>query len=277
MRRWAWLAFLPLIAWAGGNTEQALWCEQLGKRLKSVETAFCRSLPFIAGEIRSHEGRPLFTLAHPAKANGEKAAGARILLIGGVHGDELTSVSIVFRWLPWLSETEAKRHHWQIVPLVNPDGLLARPARRTNGRGVDLNRNFPTPDWSRDALLYWQKRTGKDPRRYPGEEAMSEPETRFLTEVIQAFQPDVIISVHAPYGILDYDGPRQKPSRFGSLSLNQLGIYPGSLGNFGGIARNIPVVTLELANAGTMPSAAEQRKIWTDMLEWIARHIEAGE
>ncbi|MCL2021717.1 MAG: M14 family murein peptide amidase A [Betaproteobacteria bacterium] len=285
MRRLCCLLFglFPALAWAAENTEQALWCEQLGKRLKSVEAAFCRSLPFVAGAARSHEGRPLFLLERAPlpdgaeEKNGKVAPGARIFLIGGVHGDELTSVSIVFRWLPWLADAEAKRHHWQIVPLANPDGLFARPSRRTNGRGVDLNRNFPTPDWSRDALAYWQRRTGKDPRRYPGEEAMSEPETRWLTDAIQAFQPDVIVSVHAPYGILDYDGPRQKPSRFGSLTLNQLGVYPGSLGNFGGVYRNIPVVTLELSHASMMPSAAEQRQIWTDMLAWITRHIEARE
>jgi len=263
---------LPLPVKAAENAKQVAWCEQLGRRLKSVDAAFCRSLPLVAGEARSHEGRSLFILeqAPVLGENGEKTA--RIFLIGGIHGDELTSVSIVFRWLPWLTEAEAKRHHWMIVPLANPDGLFARPSRRTNGKGVDLNRNFPTPDWSRDAMDYWQRRTGKDPRRYPGGTPMSEPETKWLTEAIQKFQPDVIVSIHAPYGILDYDGPRQKPNRFGHLTLNQLGVYPGSLGNFGGIHRNIPVVTIELSHATVMPPVAEQRQIWTDMLDWIARH-----
>ena len=263
------------------NAKQNAWCEQLGKRLKSVDAAFCRSLPFVAGEARSHEGRSLFMLERPPvredppDESGENPPGARIFLIGGIHGDELTSVSIVFRWMRWLSDAEAKRHHWLIVPLANPDGLLARPSRRTNGKGVDLNRNFPTPDWSRDAIAYWQRRTGRDPRRYPGVSSMSEPETKWLTEAIQAFQPDVIVSVHAPYGILDYDGPRQKPRRFGHLTLSQLGVYPGSLGNFGGIHRNIPVVTIELSHATVMPAIAEQRQIWADMLAWLARHAKS--
>ncbi|MCL2075171.1 MAG: succinylglutamate desuccinylase/aspartoacylase family protein [Betaproteobacteria bacterium] len=275
------LSLFSVFAWA--DAEKTAWCEQLDRRLKSVEAAFCRSLPFVAGAERSHEGRPLFLLDRPPsldeaeEKNGKAAPGARIFMIGGVHGDELTSISIVFRWLPWLADAEAKRHHWQIIPLANPDGLFARPSRRTNGKGVDINRNFPTPDWERDAIAYWQRRTGKDPRRYPGDESLSEPETRWLTEAIQAFQPDIIVSIHAPYGILDYDGPRQKPLRFGSLTLNQLGVYPGSLGNFGGIHKNIPVVTLELAHATVMPTRAEQRRIWTDMLAWIARHIEAKE
>jgi hypothetical protein len=249
-------------------------------RLKSVEAVFCRTLHFSLGKERSHEGRPLFILDRPPilkEAGGKTVVtgtgrSARILLIGGIHGDELTSISIVFRWLRWLDESEARRHHWQIVPLANPDGLFARPPRRTNGAGVDLNRNFPTPDWSRDALAYWQKRTGKDPRRYPGETPMSEPETRWLTDAIQAFKPDIIVSIHAPYGVLDYDGPRQKPNRFGLLTLNQLGVYPGSLGNFGGVHWNIPVVTIELSHATMMPPLVEQRQIWADMLAWIERH-----
>jgi hypothetical protein len=198
----------------------------------------------------------------------------RILLIGGVHGDELTSVSIVFRWMYFLGEENAKIHHWRIAPLANPDGLFARPSQRTNGNGVDLNRNFPTPDWSADALRYWKRRTLEDPRRFPGTKPMSEPETRWLFNEIEAFKPDVIVSVHAPYGVLDYDGlSPEPPRRFGRLNLNQLGVYPGSLGNFGGVFKNIPVITIELSNASSMPSPQEERQIWDDMLSWIFRHI----
>ena len=34
-----------------------------------------------------------------------------------------------------------------IAPLVNPDGFFSKPPKRTNSRGVDINRNFPTRDW----------------------------------------------------------------------------------------------------------------------------------
>ncbi|MDR1888835.1 MAG: succinylglutamate desuccinylase/aspartoacylase family protein [Zoogloeaceae bacterium] len=265
--------------------ESRVWCDALGRRLRSVNAASCRKLPFAPGQIRSVEGRPLMLRDVPpvktntntapmkirAGASGQRAA--RIFLIGGIHGDELTSVSIVFRWMEWLAEANARRYHWRIAPLANPDGLLAQPARRTNGHGVDLNRNFSTPDWSRDALAYWQKRTGKDPRRYPGKAATSEPETQWLETEIANFKPDVIVSIHAPYGVLDYDGPLQKPRRFGRLNLNQLGVYPGSLGNFGGVYKNIPVITIELPHATAMPTPTEQRQIWDDMLAWINKNI----
>ncbi|MDR0735383.1 MAG: succinylglutamate desuccinylase/aspartoacylase family protein [Zoogloeaceae bacterium] len=288
--------------------EHHAWCDALDRRLRSVDAASCRKRAFLPGAFRSVEGRPLMLLdvppalpiasaalafsppaarvrwkapamsaAPPGKSRRIPRGATRILLIGGIHGDELTSVSIVFRWMEWLAEAEAQRHHWRIAPLANPDGLLAQPARRTNGRGVDLNRNFSTPDWPHDALNYWRKRTGQDPRRYPGKSAMSEPETRWLQGEIESFKPDVIVSVHAPYGILDYDGPLQKPRRFGRLNLSQLGVYPGSLGNFGGVHKNIPVITIELSHARVMPSVQEQRQIWNDMLHWIRRSLRTGD
>ena len=61
--------------------------------------------------------------------------------------------------------------------------MLASPPTRVNGNGVDLNRNFPTPDWVRDAHDYWAGRTKSDPRRFPGKEANSEIETKWLNEV----------------------------------------------------------------------------------------------
>jgi protein MpaA len=84
----------------------------------------------------------------------------------------------------------------------------------------------------------------------------------------------VIFSVHAPFGILDFDGPRKPPRRFGRLYLSQLGVYPGSLGNYGGINLNIPVVTIELPNARTMPPKENVQRIWRDMLEWVDTTIE---
>ncbi|MDR2637818.1 MAG: succinylglutamate desuccinylase/aspartoacylase family protein, partial [Zoogloeaceae bacterium] len=218
--------------------ETKAWCEQLGRRLHSVAAESCRAWAFVPGTERSVGKHPLMRIDFPPPVPAREVARitrqsgrsaprpVRIFLIGGIHGDELTSVSIVFRWMDWIAEPQANKYHWRIAPLANPDGLLARPARRTNGHGVDLNRNFPTPDWSRDALSYWSKRTDRDPRRYPGTGPMSEPETRWLTQEIRDFRPDVIVSVHAPYGILDYDGPMQKPRRFGHLNLSQLGVYP---------------------------------------------------
>ena len=82
----------------------------------------------------------------------------------------------------------------------------------------------------------------------------------------------MIVSIHAPYGVLDFDGPPtgvEAPLRFGRLHLNRVGVYPGSLGNFGGLKEGIPVVTLELPHALKMPTEAELTHVWNDMQRWL--------
>ena len=210
----------------------------------------------------------------PSKAGDPAMATKHILVIGGIHGDELTAVSIVFHWLDWARQPDAAFYQWRMIPAANPDGLLVRPSTRVNANGVDLNRNFQTPDWDRDAQDYWVKRTRRDPRRYPGKAAGSEIETRWLEKQIDEFRPDLIISIHAPYNLLDYDGPVPEPMRFGRLSLNRLGVYPGSMGNYSGLFKQIPVITIELPNANSMPSLRDQQAMWVDMLKWMKLNIE---
>ena len=110
-----------------------------------------------------------------------------------------------------------------------------------NAHGVDLNRNFPTPNWARDARLYWESRTRKDPRRWPGSKPLSEPESRFLLEQMDSFKPHLSVSIHAPYGVLDFDGPSVPPSKIGGLYLTQGGIFPRSMSNDGRIHTRMPI------------------------------------
>lgn len=265
-------ALYPLLAEAASIEQE--WCKAIGQRLRSVPERTCLELKLKAAETRSTQGRAMMYRDQPAQPQrlASQQGGhrpARILVIGGIHGDELTSAALVFRWLSWMPQGEATAYHWRTIPVANPDGLLATPATRYNANGVDLNRNFATPDWERDAHAYWHHRTSNDPRRYPGKSAHSETETRWFEAQIESFRPDVVVSVHAPYGLLDFDGPAKQPRRFGHLTLNRLGVYPGSLGNYGGVYKNIPVVTIELPSANTMPTLKEQRAIWQDMLNWL--------
>ncbi len=231
------------------------WCKRLARRLPGISTASCQRDALTASGGKSLQGFPILARRVPPanRANNDGRA-VRIMLLGGIHGDELTASAIVFRWMQWMQSAPAQDFYWDVMPLVNPDGMLAAKPKRVNAHGVDLNRNFPTPGWQQDAPRYWAKQTGSDPRRFPGTAPLSEPETRWIDEEIERFRPQVNISAHPPYGVLDCAGPAPTPQRDGRLSFNPVGVYPGSLGNYSGVHKNVPVITIELPNAQTMPS-----------------------
>ena len=212
-------------------------------------------------------GRPLAIRDFP-ELETRKSLG-RVLLIGGIHGDEFSAVSIAFKWMEILDQHHSGIFHWRFIPVSNPDGLLAEKSMRQNENGVDSNRNFPSQDWNELALAYWQEKTDSNSRRYPGPSAGSEPEVDWLVQQIKDFQPDVIISVHAPYHLVDYDGPPEAPQKLGDLHLKKLGVYSGSLGNYAGVDLDMPVVTIELPYAGILPSAGEISMMWTDLVAWL--------
>lgn len=243
-------------------------CHQVGNKLGSVSVDDCLRQQFHFGGGFSINQRPLVIKEMPSEKHG--ADSIRIFLMGGIHGDEYSSISIIFKWLELFSaDSPEGNFYWRFAPLVNPDGLLDGQAKRQNANGVDLNRNFPSGDWNENAVEYWLDSTGRNPRRYPGESAASEPEVQWIVRQIEEFDPDVIVSVHAPYHLLDFDGPSEAPDRIGELYLHQLGVYPGSLGNYAGIDKKIPVVTLELPSAGILPAKEQIRLMWLDLVNWL--------
>lgn len=242
-------------------------CHDWGARLPNVKPGLCAAAKLVPTEGRSSQGRALFMRDVVAPD-----AQLRVLVVGAIHGDELSSASLALHWIQTAVEIPSNAH-WRFIPALNPDGLMARPPKRVNAKGVDLNRNFPTPNWARDAKVYWEQRTRKDPRRWPGPKPLSEPESRYLHDEMARFQPDLIVSIHAPYGVLDFDGPGTPPPKLGRLYLDQVGIFPGSLGNYGGVHKGMPVVTIELPNAMRTPLEAEMRQMWLDLLRWMSERI----
>ena len=242
-------------------------CTELVARLPNVRKLLCEAAQLKPTEGRSVQGRTLY--ARDVIAPDPKI---RVLVVGAMHGDELSSASVALHWIQLALQTPSNAH-WRFIPALNPDGLMARPAKRVNANGVDLNRNFPTPNWKRDAKVYWEDRTKRDPRRWPGPNPLSEPESRYFHDEMERFQPDLIVSIHAPYGVLDFDGPTVPPTRLGRLYLDQVGIFPGSLGNFGGVHKGMPVVTIELPSAIRTPMDAEMRQMWLDLLRWMSERL----
>ena len=250
-------------------------CDEFVRKLPNVKRSLCEAAKLEATAARSVKGQPIWMRdIQPDDAR------LRVLVLGAIHGDELSSASVALHWIQLAEQMTApwsQAIHWRFVPALNPDGLLATPPRRVNANGVDLNRDFPTPNWERDARVYWEKRTRKDPRRWPGPKPLSEPESVFLHSEMQRFKPNLIVSIHAPYGVLDFDGPSVPPSKLGRLYLDQVGIFPGSLGNYGGVHKGVQVVTIELPNSTRTPLDAEMRQMWLDLQRWLSERMTPAE
>ena len=265
------LAVLP----ASASDPVEIACGKISGKLASVGFRECDTLDLQLTGHHSVNGFPLLIKEYPPLAR-RKPQG-RVLLVGGTHGDELSSISIVFKWMHTLEKHHSGLFHWRINPLMNPDGALRRKHTRTNANRVDLNRNFRTPGQIGAPLAYWYSKAYKNKRRYPGPYPLSEPETVWLYDEIKNFKPDIIVAVHAPLSLVDFDAPSRKnaPKRIAHLHKNLMGTYPGSLGNYAGIYLGIPVITLELPHAGIMPTKRQISWLWTDLVRWLIRNVGA--
>ncbi|HEX7672657.1 MAG TPA: DUF2817 domain-containing protein [Bdellovibrio sp.] len=166
-----------------------------------------------------------------------------ILLIGGVHGDEPEGVRLAQELLKWLFENEKtlKTRSWILIPCINPDGYSQN--KRTNANGVDLNRNFPCRDWTPEA---------KASRYYPGPSPGSESEVQALIKLIEDEKPQLIVHFHSWEPCIVYTGhPGRKAAELLATDTNyecreDIGYpTPGSLGDFGWIEHQIPVICIE--------------------------------
>lgn len=72
--------------------------------------------------------------------------GPEVLILGGVHGDEIEGVIAAQELLKHLMKSAAFKLNITLVPQFNLEGVIYKT--RGNGNGVDLNRNLPTQDWS---------------------------------------------------------------------------------------------------------------------------------
>jgi protein MpaA len=200
---------------------------------------------------------------------GDPNAENTTLIFSMVHGDEITPLYLGLQLANLLKERQSQLINTRVViaPLVNPDGFFALPKTRVNAHGVDVNRNFATHDWKARALMLWKTKYRSDPRRFPGKEPSSEPETLFQEEMIRKVHPQKILSVHSPLNFLDYDGPgtidlphfssqyvQECVKLKKSLKAISGGFFPGSLGNYAG-HRGIPTVTAELRSSDSKKAA----------------------
>lgn len=158
-----------------------------------------------------------------------------ILIIGCFHGDEPQGKYLIEEYLKTYPYTNIC-----FLPCLNEYGFEHNI--RTNSNGVDLNRNFPTKNWI----------ASEKDNFYGGNEPASEEETKFVIDMIEKNKPKLVLTLHAPYKVVNYDGPAKEVSEqiskiIGYPVEESIGYpTPGSFGTWAGIERNIPTVTLEL-------------------------------
>lgn len=205
---------------------------------------------------RSVEGRPI--LAYWL-GGGEET----VVFFGAFHGDEPESAEVCEKLWQFLRDNPdlLVDRTAVIVPVVNPDGL--HKGTRLNANTVDLNRNYPTDNWSGE---------GKGSNYWGGSMPASEPETKVVLKVLERFQPTRIVSIHCPYKCVNYDGPAAELAQLMSEKNGykvepSIGYpTPGSFGNFAGVENKIPTITLELPPTG-------EEDVWSDNREALVRAL----
>ena len=175
-----------------------------------------------------------------------------VLILGGVHGDEPEGNYIALGLLKkWMAHFPYKLC-LTLVPCFNIEGSLL--CQRTNANQVDLNRNLPTKNWS---CKYEKK------RYYPGPSASSETENKALVQWIQTHRPCLVITLHSWNPMINTNGDCQPEADIlakatGYKISDYIGYpTPGSLGDYCGMERDIPVITYEAKRGGTVREALE--------------------
>ena len=190
---------------------------------------------------KSHDGNSL-TVWLPEEEKPE------ILVLASMHGDESETTVVLSDALRTIRSDSLKN---AAILCANPDGLMR--GTRGNARGVDLNRNFPTSNWSPEPVFY--KSREKDPQDIalsPGSGPGSEPETRALLSLLDRMRPRAVITLHAALECID-----DLDSSFLATQLSEKSGLPlelvsyATLGSFGSWAQehDLNLVTYELEAA----------------------------
>jgi protein MpaA len=167
--------------------------------------------------------------------------GPEVLILGGVHGDEPEGVTAANGLMEVFLQNYNLNLNITLVPVFNPDGVLYH--NRTNGNGVDLNRNLPTKDWNPVAAK---------PRYNPGPSANSESENQALVLFLKKHKPVWLLTLHSWEPVLNVNGDCLAQAEVlakhtGYKISDDIGYpTPGSLGTYAGIENGIPTLTYEI-------------------------------
>ena len=215
----------------------------------------------------SHEGNSL-TVWLPNDKNPE------ILILASIHGDESETTVVLSDALRSISRNGLKN---AAVLCGNPDGLVR--GTRGNAIGVDLNRNFPSSNWSPEPVYYKSRRDEpQDIELSPGEHPASEPETKALLSLLEQLKPRAVVSLHAALACIDdADGSvlgRRISEKTGLPLERDIG-YP-TPGSFGSWAReqDLNLVTYEFEAASPYDLKDRHSPV---LIELLTGNVDLGE
>lgn len=175
----------------------------------------------------------------------------RLLVFAGIHGEEPETTYALSRALRHLAQPPEA---CAVVLAANPDGLIR--GTRANARGVDLNRNFPTGNWTPTGVTHRSTlEDASDIVLSTGAHAGSEPEVQALLALIAELEPHAVVALHAPLACIDdpHDSSlgRWLAERTGMPLVRDVGYpTPGSFGSWG-LEHGLPIVTYEFPRAAT--------------------------
>jgi protein MpaA len=174
---------------------------------------------------------------------------AEVVVLASIHGDEAETTVVVSEALRCILPRDL---HAAVILCGNPDGMLR--GTRGNARGVDLNRNFPTSNWSPDPVFHKTRANdARDIALSPGAQPASEPETSALLSLLERLNPRAVVSLHAALACIDDAGNsplgRKLAARCALPLLTEIGYpTPGSMGPWAAEQR-LTLVTWELEAA----------------------------
>lgn len=125
-----------------------------------------------------------------------------VAIVCGQHPREAFTRDICAQWADVWERDPPARLRITLVPDANPDGTAVWRANesmacwRGNGRGVDLNRNWPVPP-ACAAVPVVADRHVLEPAWSSGSAPFSEWETRELAAVLTNDIPDILLSIHS--------------------------------------------------------------------------------
>ena len=175
--------------------------------------------------------------------------GVKVLILGGVHGDEVEGVSCAYGLLKSFSQSFTYKLDLTLVPALNLDGVLKKT--RQNSNNIDLNRNLPTQDWTSEV---------HNPRYFPGNEPNSEPENQALVNYLTEHSPRFVLSLHSWKPLLNKNGNCAKEAEAisaltGYIIEDSIGYpTPGCLGTYCGLEREMPTLTYEIERGLDAPT-----------------------